>query len=206
MVARLSRRGAVADAWTAPGGGPLAVDTFNRADAATLGTSSSGHVWSEHGTAWSIASNRAHPPLLSPYTIVSLDAGDADVEIEVTVHPVADCDLGLAARCVDANNFIFLDVSRSGDHYVSRTFQRVSGSFSGLTSLVDPVTSIAVVTDPFTLRLAVNGSSGESWINDVSMGTWSSIDASLVTPTRHGLATGTTSNDNAFDDLTITAA
>ena len=199
-------RGVAPATTVAAASGPLAADTFTRANAAALGTSPAGHVWDEHGTAWTIVSNKAHPPNVVGYTVATLDAGATAVTVTVTVTPDADCDLGLAARVVDTSNFVFLDISRSGDHYVSRTFQRVAGSFAGLTTLVDPVTSISDVAAPFTLTLTVNGQAGESLVNDVSMGTWSSLDSGLLAATTHGLAVGATNVNNAFDDLTIEAA
>lgn len=186
--------------------GPLAADTFTRANAAALGTSSSGHAWDEHGTAWSIVSNQAKPPNAT-YAIATLDAGDADVSVTATVDPKnSDPDLGLVARVVDGNNFLFADVVWETDHWLCRAFQRVAGAFTGLTSLVNPVVVLGSDhTTPFEVTMTVAGSAGEVFISDVSQGTWSSIDASLVTPTDHGLV-GNQVVVATFEDITIEAA
>lgn len=182
----------------------LPSDDFNRANAASLGTSSSGHVWDEHGTAWSINANRCVPPLISDYKVVTLDADQADVTITATVIPAGTPDLGLCARVVDANNLVFFDIVEVGGHWICRVFQRLGGSFTGLTSLVDPVTELVDNTTPFTATLTVTGDAGEAFINGVSQGTWTGLDSSLLSATSHGLV-GNEVQLATFDDLAITA-
>lgn len=190
--------------------GALAADTFNRADAATLGTSSSGHTWTVHtADTWSIASNVAQPPSIGGYSVASLDAGAADADITVTIQPGAagGVDIGLAARVVDNDNFVFLDVSKSGANYVTRTFQRVSGSFTGLTTLLGPpLTGVSGQPATFTLRLVVTGSTGESFVQGTSVGTFSGINAGLLSATRHGLVVGASSGGVRYEDFGINAA
>lgn len=181
----------------------LPSDNFNRADAATLGTSSSGDTWDEHGTVWSIASNRARPPSGGSYVFATLDAGVADVTVEATVIPGGTPDIGLCARVVDSNNLVFFDFSWNSDHYECRVFQRVGGSFTGITSFVSNVTAVPNNTDPYTLTLTCTGAAGEAFANGVSQGTWTGLDSSLLTATSHGLASKD-SHPVAFDDFSIT--
>lgn len=208
-MSRLLRRGVLADA-VVTGPTILASDTFNRADGA-IGTSSSGHTWTELGssTGWTVASNQARPPT-SGYDIAVLNAGDADVEVQVTVDPKNSTpDLGPVCKVSDADNLIWYDVVYDTDHWLCRVFQRVAGSFSGngLTTLVNPVVTLGSdKTTPFEVRLQSVGQAGEVWINDVSQGTWSSlIDTGILSATSHGLA-GNAVLTAAYDDLTITAA
>jgi hypothetical protein len=182
----------------------LAADNFNRADAATLGTSSSGHLWTSHGTPFTLSSNAAHPPSgITDYTIDSLNGGTADVTVSCTITPRDlghDFDAGLAGRVVDNNNFVFLDISRSGSVLLTRTFQRVGGSFTGLTSLVNP---IAAAGTPMLVELVLSGDAGESFIDGVSMGSFSGLNGALLTPTRHGIVTSLTDPLSTFDDFNI---
>jgi hypothetical protein len=200
-MTRLLRRGAIADAYTSAVSLPS--DNFNRADAATLGTSSSGHTWDEHGTAWSIASNRCVPPSSGGYRFVTLPAGQADVTVTATINPAASPDLGLCARVVDTNNLVFFDLDWVTDHWICRVFQRLGGSFTGLTSLVDPVAGLADNTTPFTAALTVTGATGGATINGASQGTWTGLDSSLLTATAHGLV-GNDITASTFDNFAIT--
>lgn len=187
--------------------GPLASDTFTRDDAATLGNAETGQAWTAHTGTWSIASNQVQPPALTgTYATASVDVGELLVTVEVTVTPPASgaIDVGIAGRVIDNNNFVFLDVSVSGPALVSRTFERVGGTFTGLTALVDPA-SLAP-RDPFTMRLVFTAAGeGESFLNDVSMGTFTGLHATLQTPTRYGLAVGDASGPNRYDNFTVTA-
>jgi hypothetical protein len=179
----LLRRAAIADAYQAPVGGGF-TDNFNRADAASLGA-----PWSYSGANWAIVSNKARPPAgLTDYDAAVVNASLVDCTVQVTINaPVGlNFDGGLVARYVDINNFIFMDISLAGSSFLTRTFQRVGGSFSGLTSLVNPVSGIAPGT-PFTAKMVLSGSTGESFINNVSMGTFSGVNAALLSSTTHGM-------------------
>lgn len=182
----------------------LASDNFNRANAGSLGTSSSGHAWTDSGGTWTLSGNTAHGPALSGgnYALSSVNAGAADVDITVTVALSGGVDVGIAARVIDSDTFIYMDFTESGADFITRTFQRVGGSFTGLTSLVGPFSA----TSPITLRLVCVGSSGEAFVQGASVGTWSSLHASLVTPTKHGLAIGSNSSANAYDNFSVAAA
>lgn len=186
--------------------GGLPADNFNRTDdAAALGTSSSGHAWTSHAGTWGIGSNRAVPPNTA-LAVSTVDASQLLVSVQVTVIPPAsgNTDVAIAARYTDANNYIFLNVSKSVAVQVSRTFSRVGGSNTGITSLVNP--AVADVTSSFTMRITfTSASAGECFVNDVSMGTFSGINAAHQTPTRYGIWCNTAGGCR-FDDFTITAA
>jgi hypothetical protein len=201
------RRAAYADQG-AGGATPLAYDDFARADAATLGTSTDGHLWDEYGTAWSISGGRARPPVGAGYRIAAMNAGAADVDITASVLPSAfslsSPDFGLVARSIDINNFVFFDVVWAVDHWLCRVFQRVGGTFTGITSQVNPVPGMGDNDDPFTARLVAVGDSGEAFLNGASVGTWSGLNATLLAPTWHGLAANDSSG-SGFADITVNA-
>jgi hypothetical protein len=202
----MSRRLLLADSYQAPAVGG-ASDNFNRADSGTLGTSSSGHVWTNHGTpTFGIVSNAAHPPAgVSDYNIASLDGGLVNCTVQCTITaPIGlDFDAGLAGRVVDQNNFIILDVSRSGSDLVTRVFKRVGGSFTGLTTFLNPAPGVAQGT-PFVAKLVLSGAGGEAFLNATSIGTFSGLDAVLQTPTRNGIVTSLSDTTAVFEDFSIT--
>lgn len=203
------RRAAYADQ-TAAGPSFLAADTFTRANAATLGTSSSGHLWDEYGTAWAVDGNRARPPVFAGYRLAAMNAGAADVDIVVNVTPAVFAasvpDLGISARAIDINNFLLFDVVYETDHWLCRVFKREGGAFSGITTLVNPVPSMSSSsTAPFVARLVAKGAGGEAFLNGVSVGTWSGLASPFLTPTWHGLAAND-ANGSGFEDITISAA
>lgn len=202
MSFHLLRRGIVADAYQAAAATGV-TDDFNRADAATLGTSTSGHLWSVTAGTWTIAGNKGHPPLsLAAYTAATVDDGaTVDAVIEVTLNSLSglDFDGGPIGHFVDINNFVFMDISRTGaTDYLTRTFQRVGGSFTGLTSLVNPVPGITQGT-PYVARLELSGSGGESFINGSSVGSFTGVDGSLLAATRHGVVFSATDSTFAAD-------
>jgi len=88
-------------------------DDFNRADSTTsLGTSTSGHAWTALTGTWGISSNKAYVENSSgSQTIAYVEAADADVIIEVTVHNNTLSNsinrMGIAFRITDASNYLF---------------------------------------------------------------------------------------------------
>lgn len=199
----LSRRAIIADAYVAAGGPSyLASDDFNRADGA-IGTSSSGHVWTVGGGTWSIVSNRLLPPNTGGYPQVNIDVAVADVVIEVTVHPTSGTDIGLAGRVTDDSAYVLFNVSRVGDHYVCRIFERIGGGFNPRSALVDPVPGIVNVLDPMLLRLELSGTGGEGFVNGLSVGTITTPLTTQTTQTRHGIAVGSGSS-HTYDDWSVT--
>ena len=185
-----------------------ASDSFDRADG-PIGTADSGHTWVESGvgSGWTVASNTAKPPSDAGWSWATLDLGaaDADISVEMNGNGGGAPDLGIAAKVQDASNLILFDVVFVTDHWICRVFQRVAGSFNGLTALVDPVPGVTNTNAAvFTIRLVTNGAAGEAFIAGTSMGTWSALsDNGILAETAHGLG-GTSVTFATFDDFTMT--
>lgn len=188
----------------------LAADNFNRADGA-LGVSSSGHTWTHTG--WTVASNVCVPPNSGGRSVATMDAGELlddptaaeNVVIEVTVDPNELPDLGVIFRRNGAD-WGLAEVGAEGDHWLCRVHQFVSGGFiTPLTPLVNPITVLGTdQTTPFTIRVEVNGSNGELFVNDESQGSWTgTLDSALLHSTEHGLF-GNDVTSSVFDNITIT--
>jgi hypothetical protein len=188
----------------------LAADNFNRADGA-LGTSSSGHVWTHTG--WTVASNVARPPAVADYRFATLDGGQADVDVTTTIIPSVSSaanDMGLAARVVDSNNLLIYNFACIAGVWLCRAYQRVGGSFTGITSSVNPVPELGNSDfRPFRARMLVEGDAGEVFCttqDDLvtwhSQGTFSGIDGGLLAATAHGLF-GNDTDESGFDGFDI---
>lgn len=203
----------LSDSYMAPPGGPTLLfgDNFNRADAATLGAS-----WNEHGDAWSVASNAAHPPALSGFRFVSHDvaANGMDIRVKISTNPASANDLALLARYIDSGNHILFNVVMQGGVHLCRVFEKTGGGgYSGLTSLISPVPWLTNNDHtPFYARIVVGGSyganNGEAFLTDqsdyntwISVGTFTS-NVALNGGTEGGLAAGD-SAASAFDDFEI---
>jgi hypothetical protein len=182
----------------------LPSDTFNRADGA-LGTSSSGHAWTHTG--WTVGTNQCVPPNSGGASFATVDAGAANVTVAATLDPALSPDWGLVVRYVDAGNLILFDIVHEVDHWICRVFQKVAGgAFTGLTTLVNPVVTLGADHDtPFTAAITVTGDAGEAFINGISQGAFSAVDAALLSATSHGLY-GNDVAASRFDNFVITAA
>lgn len=191
----------------------LVADDFNRADAATLNTSSSGHVWAQLTDNWSIASNVAHPPnVAGGNRYATLNAGQQDVTVDVTIIPESGVsnDCGMTARFLDADHHIFFTVVNVGGDWLTRVFQNSGSGYSGLTSLLNPVPWLPNNDfRPFRMRLVLSGLSGEGFISTQddltdfqSVGAWSgTLDASL-THTSYGMV-GNDADGTGFENFEV---
>lgn len=101
---------------------PLASDSFNRADgavgntdgaghaeaAAEYGSGGSGKAWAANIGTWGIASNKLMPSALDGgKAIATVDVSEGDVYVSAYLTRSAGT-IGLVARYVDANNYIYL--------------------------------------------------------------------------------------------------
>lgn len=188
----------------------LVTDDFARADGTGLGTATTGQTWAGDAASWTIVSQRAKRPSAAGYSAAVIDANATAVEVTVTVYPDTGADdLGLMARYVDSGNHILFDLSMSGGTWVCRAFEKVGGgSYTGVTTLVNPMPGLSASASPFKIRIRCLGSAGEVFATTqadlttfASMGTWT-INSGLLAGTLHGF----TANDTpaaAFDDLAI---
>lgn len=210
----LARRGILA-ASRPSAAGPLVSDTFTRADGA-LGTTETGQTWLYSDAAYSVVSNQAASGAGSGYQMALVNAGQADVDLSFTFDPVTSDpnDCGAIARYIDLGNHLLLDFTYLSGRWLSRLFQKLGGGgYIGLSALVDPIVPLGSDSSaPFRVRLIVDGDSGSFYVTSqadlatwVQIGTFTGMDASLWTPTIHGMAM----NNGAgvrFDSFAISAA
>ena len=113
VTAKSASASAVSNTVTAtpPAGGLQIVDTFTRANAATLGTTSDGNaVWTAQAGSWGISGNTAYTSALGAnnYSLATVDVGTGN---QVATLGVTGSYTALAFRVSDANNFWMLQVN-----------------------------------------------------------------------------------------------
>lgn len=205
-----STASAASNSVTPHGSGPTtyAADTFDRADSgSSLGTSSGGQAWTAYNGTWGIASNKGKGFANGggdSYNVAALNAGQPYATYTVKVTPQSGpIDLGVAVMLADVSNFVFWDISGSGDGSVTtRLFKRVAGSFTGITS------STPMTFNPgteYTLKVVTTATTISCYLNN-SLIFASSGATGLEANTRYGLVTSTASSDtgSTWNDLTVT--
>jgi hypothetical protein len=171
------------------GGGSTIADNFNRANASTLGSTSTGsRTWSVAGSGagtpeGGIDTNRAYTYATSAaattYAYIATDSADIDVSITLAVIGSDPIFAGLIARFVDADNMVLLqyDSATSGATAYS-AYKKVGGSYTllGSSTAITP-------TAGDVLRLKVTGTNTvDFYINGTHFGpfTATSISSSSV--------------------------
>lgn len=172
----------------------LAADTFNRADAATLGTSSSGHAWVVHAGSVGVRGQQAAPG--PGYALASLPAGATEHVTAVTVARTGP-EFWLLVRFQDKDNYWRFG-RRSNGPYV---LQQVRGN-----ALAEPaVRTTASPTPEAGDRLACTTTAGGLSCRVDGAPVAHAADPTGATAPGVGLASYF-SEDVRFDDLAVTAA
>lgn len=174
-------------------------DDFNRADAGTLGTSSSGHTWAEWNNSHVITSNGAAPEndgTCGSFT-PELSTGDHFVEFTVATLPQANSFVGLVVRgpttvgtsAATSGDLILCGVTGAGNNsWVIRTKANLSTTLT--TQATGGVTSALVAGD--VIRVEASGATVTMYQNGVQRVQWTS--ATLTTQKRVGIYTDLPTN------------
>ena len=167
--------------------GIIAADTFDRPNAASLGTSSSGHVWTTSGGTWSISGSRA-----TGAGIAMLDSGAGDMDVSSDITFDATGVAGVVIHATDTSNRITFYVDRpAGGVSTPWTLAKhdagsVIGYTSGTTSIPDGAT--------VNFRLVSKGGVLTPYLNGVQAGSAYTMSAGDQTKykviTRGGMRQG----------------
>jgi hypothetical protein len=187
---------------TGGGGTTIASDSFNRANATTLGTADTGGSWHEQfATDWQITSNTATFHGTSGWSCAYLTAlGQADMTVQADFNYGSGVDYGLIARVTDQDNLLFLDLSVSGANLVGNIFRRVGGSFTGIGTLF---TVTAPTPGMHTAKLVCAGSTITAYVDGV-------VQTTASDTTQSGTGAGISNNGNdpghieTFDNFLVT--
>lgn len=139
-----------------------AIDTFVRANAATLGTSDTGHAWTRQTGALGITSNAAQTVAGSGTSIETIDPGTADGEVSADLRWDAGglSGNGVVIHWVDSSNFIFAAIESAG---AALRLKKVS---SGVTTNLAEVTGLSHASEAWHLmRITYRGDTIKVYLN-----------------------------------------
>lgn len=113
------------------------LDTFDRPDSATLGTSSSGAAWTQRSGTFSIANGRVVSPASGGECIATIPSGltSGSYSITATVYineTIFRHDFGIVARAVSGQTLLLVQIA-SGQSVV-QIWRRLNGSWTSLGS------------------------------------------------------------------------
>lgn len=174
-----------------PGPSVLFLDSFNRANAAALGTADTGQTWTDSGM--TISSDKALAA--GAGTCVELVDVGAELTYEGTVTPGTDGDAGLAFRGLTTTDCLYAQIDISPNRLVLG--REPSGA------ILDSSTSVTfVVGTPYVITVRCEGTSVKVSVDGVELidYTLAGAELTLVGATKIGLRSV---NDgvSTFDDL-----
>lgn len=152
---------------TSGGGGSLPSDNFNRPDSNSLGTSSSGAVWSDPNAAWGIFSNQARTiNATDTFDPAWLETSETDITVEIDLT-LPGGEGGIFARFTDVDNYVYLDATRIDGNFVNvQIYNRVSGAFSAQGTVAQVNWTTAATKN---LKLQCSGTTFTSYLDDVQV-------------------------------------
>ena len=167
---------------TAAGVGLPVSDDFNRADnASSLGTATSGHVWTALGGTWGISSNKAHISNATGLKPAYVECGAADVSVQATLNKTDASNnlnrIGIAFRISDASNFLYA-------YYLTSTGLRLFKLVAGVNTQIGTATVTGTNND--VLKVVTSGDQIEVYQNGV-LKIGPITETHNQTATKHGL-------------------
>lgn len=176
---------------------PQIWDNFDRPDSAvSLGTSTSGHVWSALVGTWGTIGQAAYLVTDAGEDVALLDSGMANCLIQVQLNPAGAASHRLLFRGTDASNYWLLQT----EFGVYKIYQRVAGGFTGaLASFAKTQTDGDVIT------IWMAGNQVEAYINGYHV--MSANSSHNATATKHGIGgANNTGAGSRWRDFAIWAA
>lgn len=172
-LVRRRRRGIFAGSGIGGGAVGGASDDFNRADSpASLGTSSSGHLWTVHAGTGEITVNRAKAAVSPMYATVDAGIADGDFSINIPASFTGGEFPGVFYRAADASNGMIGCVDGTTGYLIKRE----AGANSTLASAVH-----GGFVDTDTVRVVVSGASHSLRKNTTEITTTTSSFQSTAT-------------------------
>jgi hypothetical protein len=160
-------------------GGLASADSFNRANNASTPGSTDGagstdpRAWTQQSGTWGISSNQLYCPV-APGNL-TIDLGEADVDITVTLATTDTNGQGIILRYTDESNYVLY----RGDNTQLTLTKRVAGSPSSI------ITTMGTISSGEILRIVAIGSSYSCYKNGTLLNTGS--DSFNNTATKAGL-------------------
>ena len=171
---------------------PIGVyDSFNRADANTLGVADTGQSWLVDGGTFGIVSNMARPlSLTNSFARAVIDSGLSNCIVSVKINMTEIADSRVLFRYIDSANHFFLHAV--GSSYI--LYRRVSGATTNIGSI-----NLTNNTKD-DIKIALNGNNIKVYINNTLI--FNITDSTYLTATKHGIAVYNTLTAR-FDDFKV---
>ena len=171
-------------------------DDFTRADSSSsLGTATTGEVWTAHSGTWGISSNKAYCATRSGDSVATINAARSDLTLEVSYTPGASSDSGIVFRATDNNNYLLCLCTVSSGISL---WQRVAGTYTQLSNSGAGGSFTAGVS--YQVKVVAASTSIITYKDGVQ--TLSHTTSQFVTGTRVGLRENANSASR-WDNLTV---
>jgi hypothetical protein len=146
-------------------------------------TAPTGQAWTTDVPGWTVTANQARysGATAGSYFTAVIDSGHADATVTADIILPATGDQGLCLRRLDQSNFIMLDFSGSDGSWVSRTFEKIAGALTGVTTLTN-LTGVVSGT-PFTVKAVMAGTQSRSRTTS-ALAMWHSAPTPATPPCR----------------------
>jgi len=172
--------------WLTQWGLATAYDEFTRADGA-IGTSTSGHVWTNIRGTFEIAGNKVKPTVTG-WSVAAIETGRSDGWFEIDFTLSASGWQGVVFRAVDDENY-WAFVYRVSTN-IAQLYKWINNTATGVTNT--PMSLTAGTTH--RLRVLAHGTRINCYIDDTY----------CVTTTSSDLQTATIAGVTSFNDITAT--
>lgn len=191
----------------------LAADTFNRANTATptangcdLGSTDTGNKPWVYRSGYKIYISSDQALLVgatgTAESCATVDAGQADVDVQVTDNGAVGDACGVVARYVDENNYITLRPYSSTQYQLTKVV-------AGTTTFIAQGTGGRIDVNWATggrLRLTVKGTTVTAYVNGTQVATATVSDSALASSTLVGMRSHGSSFTQLLDNFQVTTA
>lgn len=173
----------------------IVFDSFDRADATSLGTADTGQTWTIPFDGVGIKDNQAYMPTINWNCMAYIDAGVADgIKLSMTldvIHGAAEC--SILVKYQDASNYNFVQLAY-GNIYIKK-------KVANTVTTVDTTAHTLVAGQK--LSVVVDGTTYSTYIDGVQKS--SATVSELASNTKSGIymATGAGTADPRLNDFTI---
>lgn len=192
------------------------LDTFTRADSASAMGSSEGvgtPAWSALTGTWGISGNKAYLVSVTSNAVALLAASptlvDGVITVDITTSSAAAATLsGVAFRGIDANNYLWADISNTNGVELWKRVGGVSNLLASAAMVLPPATTVGLKVEFFggLVRVYVDRKDGAGYTRYLN---FQMVAADITafagaTNTRAGLwsfSSGATGNETRFDNF-----
>lgn len=146
---------------SAVAGTEVAHDSFDRADATTLGNAGVGGAWSQVGNQYGIQTNKAYAPAFPPggesTALLGIDVANVLVGADFGALGSGLGQPGVVLRAQDATNFYYAYATASGDIRIMKKIANVDTQLSFFTTIGAPPFNLQFMAVGSTLWVFRNG-------------------------------------------------